>query len=269
MIQFIFSLALLAAVPKPLIAIHPDDMMDSSHPKASIAQWMDAPGRRRVTLQVSGATLRGFSYTGSVARGPVLVMFGGSGNLIIRHDGAARGFARHASRVVWYDYRGYGFSSGRAHYATLVADALRIFDATARTSAGGAHVVVLGYSMGTAIADYVAKNRNVAGLILAAPWNDFVVSAEYSDSKHRYYLTPPAAKYFDEIAMMQKIHAPLLVFQGTEDDAIPPTQGPALERTAASRDKRFVPIAGAKHNGLLEQPQTQRAVASFLEHLTK
>jgi pimeloyl-ACP methyl ester carboxylesterase len=216
-------------------------MMDSPRPAAAIALWKDAPGRKRVELPVPGAMLRGYSYIGKAERGPVLLMFGGSGNLIKNHDAAARGFAQHASRVVFYDYRGYGFSSGTAHFDDLRADALRIYDATLAGSTNK-RVVVLGYSMGTDIAEYLATNRNVAGLILAAPW---------SDTK----------------AMVRRIDAPLLVFQGTRDDRIPTTQGPRLEREAASADKRFVAIVGAKHNGLLENPQAQAAVGVFLQHV--
>ncbi len=262
--KLLMAFALLANAGKPAVVIHPDDMMDSPRPKASLAKWTDAPGRRRVTLAVNGALLRGYSYAGARADAPVLLMFGGSGNLIERHDKAARGFARYASRVVWYDYRGYGFSSGTAHFTTLRSDALRIYDAVKRQSANG-RVVVLGYSMGTAIADYVALHRSVTGLILAAPWDDIVAASEYQDSKHAYRLSPEAAPLFDEVAMVEHIHEPLLVFQGTKDDAIPPAQGPALERDAASAQKRFVSINGAKHDWLLENAQSQRAVAAFLE----
>lgn len=64
--------------------------------------------------------------------------------------------------------------------------------------------------------------------------------------------------------MVERIHEPLLVFQGTKDDAIPPNEGAALERDAASTDKHFVAIAGAKHDWLLENAQSQRAVQAFL-----
>jgi uncharacterized protein len=255
---------LLLAATAPIVE-RPDDMMDSPRPTASIAAWVDAPGRQRVTLRVPGALLRGYSYAGSDAKAPTLVLFGGSGNLIERHDAAARGFARHASRVVWYDYRGYGFSTGVAHFDDLRADALRIYDATHANTG----VVVLGYSMGTDIAEYVAMHRRVAGLILAAPWSDFAAVLRYQDPKHTYRITPPAASDFDERAMVHQIEVPLLVFQGTRDDAIPPTQGRELEEAAASSDKRFVPIAGAKHNGLLENPQSQAAVAEFLNYLRR
>jgi hypothetical protein len=248
---------------KPIVTIHPDDIMDVPHPTAALARWTDAPGRRAVTLNVPGATLRGFVYAGGRASAPVLLMFGGSGNLIVRHDGASRSFARGAAEVAFYDYRGYGFSTGKAHFRDLEDDALRIYDAVSKNAKGA--VVVLGYSMGTAIAEYVALHRPVSGLILCAPWNDLAVAEHYGDPKTAYVLAPEARPLFNEVAMVQRIHVPLLVLQGTLDDAIPPQQGRALERTAASPDKRFVPIAGAKHNGLLENPQTQAAIRRFLD----
>ena len=254
----LLGLMLLAAGPKPVIVMTPDSMMDPQ-PKLSLATWTNAPGRSRVVLHAPGATLRGYTYAGGRSGAPVLLVFAGSGNLIRRHDGAQRDLARYASALVIYDYRGYGYSSGTAHYADLLADALREYDAL-----HGKRVVVLGYSMGTAIAEYVATHRCVRALILAAPWTNIVAVAEYGDPTHTYRLTPQAVKDTDEIAMVRHIHCPLLVFQGTRDDAIPPTQGPALERDAASDEKGFIPILGAKHNWLLENRQSQRAVGDFL-----
>lgn len=251
-----------------IVVVHVDDLMDHPAPKAPIAHWTDAPERKTLMLPAPGALLRGYSYTGKVANGPVLLMFGGSGNLIERHDAAARGFARHASRVVWYDYRGYGFSTGIAHFDDLRSDALKIYDATLAGSSVK-RLVVLGYSMGSDIAAYVATQRSVAGLILAAPWSDAAKAWAYSSpTPHTVYrFTPAATQEFDERAMIRQIRAPLLVFGGTRDETIPPHQGPQLERQAASPDKRFVAVSGAKHDGLLENPQSQAAVAEFLAHV--
>lgn len=263
------AVVLLAATARASapIVVHPDDMMDSPRPKAQLSRWSDAPGRTRVTLTVPGALLRGYAYAGANTNAPVLLMFGGSGNLIERHDAAARGFAHHASAVTWYDYRGYGFSGGTAHYESLLSDALRIFDAT-KKQYPKTKIVILGYSMGTDIADYVATHRPVDGLILAAPWNDVAAVYAYEDPKHVYRFTAQATAEFDETAMVRRIRTPLLVFQGTKDDEIPPTQGPALERVSPSSDKRFVAIVGAKHDGLLENPHSQAAVAAFLRRIT-
>jgi pimeloyl-ACP methyl ester carboxylesterase len=181
-----------------------------------------------------------------------------------------RGFARFVSRVVWYDYRGYGFSTGTAHFQELRADAVRIVDAVARSAGGVRNVVLLGYSMGTDVAEYVALRRPVRALILAAPWDDYAATYSYEDPKHVYDVrfTSAAKAALDEVAMVKEIAAPLLVFQGTKDDAIPPTQGPQLERIAASEDKMFVPIPGAKHDWLLENADSQAAVRRFIERLS-
>lgn len=251
-----------ATAPQPTL-IQPDGMMDTPQPKAPLSLWTDAPGRTRITLAVPGALVRGYRYAGSVADGPVLIVFGGSGNMIKNHDAAARGFARSCAAVIWYDYRGYGFSSGTAHFETLWSDGERVYDAV-RAEYPLAPMVALGYSMGTDIANHLALHRMLAGLILAAPWSDTSKMYAYGDAAHVYRFTARALADFDQPAMIEKVAIPLLVIQGTRDDSIPPSQGPALEKLAASHDKAFVPIVGAKHNGLLENPQSQRAIATFL-----
>lgn len=257
------AFSVLGATPTQPLLMQPDDVMDTPQPKAPLSLWSDAPGRVRITLALPGAVVRGYRYAGRVADGPVLVVFGGSGNMIKNHDAAARGFARSCAAVIWYDYRGYGFSSGTAHFETLWSDARGVYDAV-RAEYPVAPIVALGYSMGTDIANHLALHRMLAGLILAAPWSDTAKMWRYGDPAHLYRFTERALTDFDQPSIIEKISIPLLVIQGTRDDAIPPNQGPALEKLAASHDKAFVPIVGAKHNGLLENPQSQRAIATFL-----
>jgi pimeloyl-ACP methyl ester carboxylesterase len=120
--------------------------------------------------------------------------------------------------------------------------------------------------MGTGVAEYLAMHRSVAKLILCAPYVDVAAVLNSTDPKHSYVLAPDAIAVFNTTAMVKRIHAPLLILQGTRDDLIPPTQGPALEHVAASADKRFVPIVGAKHDGLLGNRQTLTAIHNFLGH---
>ena len=202
---------------------------------APLAHWTGAPGRKCVEYLAPGAILRGYSYVGKVERGPVLLLFGGENQNIETLDTAARGFARNASRVVVYDYRGSGFSTGVANWDDFRADAVKLYDATLAGSSVK-RVVVLGCCYaGTGIAAYLATQRKVAGLILV-----------------------PGVPEFDKPATLRQVRAPLLVFQDEH-----------LEKIAASPDKRFVAIAGPKGDGLLlENPQSQAAVAQFLLHVT-
>jgi len=120
---------------------------------APLAHWTGAPGRKCVEYLAPGAILRGYSYVGKVERGPVLLLFGGENQNIETLDTAARGFARNASRVVVYDYRGSGFSTGVANWDDFRADAVKLYDATLAGSSVK-RVVVLGCCYaGTGIAD--------------------------------------------------------------------------------------------------------------------
>jgi hypothetical protein len=65
-------------------------------------------------------------------------------------------------------------------------------------------------------------------------------------------LTPAPARSV-RIAMdvedeVRAVRAPLLVLHGDADELIPIQEGLAVERAAASRDKRFVVVHGARHN---------------------
>ena len=199
---------------------------------APLAHWTDAPGRKPVAYLAPGAILRGYSYVGKAEGGPVLLLFGGENQNTKTLDAAAHGFARNASRVVVYDYRGSGFSTGVGSRDDFRADAIKLYDATLAGSSVK-RVVVLGCcSAGTGIAAYLATQRKVAGLILV-----------------------PGVPHFDKPATLRQVRAPLLVFQDHH-----------LEKIAASRDKRFVAIQDARGD-LLEKPQAQAAVAAFLEHV--
>jgi pimeloyl-ACP methyl ester carboxylesterase len=75
--------------------------------------------------------------------------------------------------IAVFDYPGYGKSSGTPSEKALKSAGLAAYDAVAqRADVDGSRIVVFGYSIGTGVADYVASERNVAGLMLMAPYAD-------------------------------------------------------------------------------------------------
>ncbi len=251
-------------------------------PSAPMRDWVDRPGRLRVELDADGGKLRGWVYSplGKEAKGadavdrrklPVVVFFNGNGMTIDRADPLYRGMADRGAEVVVYDYRGYGFSEGTADVAAFRADALRIYDKAARQYAGR-RVVLYGFSLGTAMAAYVASERPVAGLILAAPFATAeeelpVFAARFGiDAETLKRLTPDddAKTAFDELAMVHKSLAPMLVLHGTADTLVPIGQGREVYRAGGARDKRFVELPGVAH---AQTPFVEAAVRAVLEFL--
>jgi len=74
-----------------------------------------------------------------------------------------RNLAVRGADITVFDYRGYGFSTGKADVKDFCPDAMDLYDKVVRDSP----VVVFGFSMGTAIANCVSSRRKVAALILA------------------------------------------------------------------------------------------------------
>ena len=78
----------------------------------------------------------------------------------------------HASSFLLMNYRGYGGSSGKPTQKHLFEDALAIYDNVVKKhSIHPSRVYLLGRSIGSSIASYVASQRKVGGLILVTPFD--------------------------------------------------------------------------------------------------
>lgn len=170
--------------------------------------------------------------------------------------------------VTVFDYRGYGFSTGKADVMDFRRDALKLYDKFAESGP----VVVFGFSLGTAIANYVASERHVAGLILAgtiaSAQDEFPIFARalgYSQTRiARMTPSPDAVTAFDELGMIARSRAPLLMLHGEADQLVPIQQGREVFATSSTRDKQFIAVIGAGHNETVESPIALNAVRSFL-----
>lgn len=147
-------------------------------------------------------------------------------------------------------------------------DALAIYDKLASSGP----VVVFGFSLGTAIASYVASERHVAGLILAGTianaQEEFPVFARaigYPSSKIAS-ITPSedAIMAFNAIEMIKRSDAPLLMIHGEADSLVPIQQGREVFAACPAKQKQFVSVPGAGHNETVDATATLNAVRAFL-----
>lgn len=243
-------------------------------PSAPIAQWRAAPGRTAVSFDLDGTTVRGFRYDGADPNAPTLLFFNGNGMTVLRADSLYRRLAALGPSVVAYDYRGYGFSGGKPDLMTYRNDALRLYDFVA-ASALDHRVVVYGYSMGTTAASYIASERPVTALILAAPIGsaeeEFPVYGRLSGFSTEFIEThKPSADaklIFGEVTLVARSKAPLLVLHGTADFLIPVEQSREVLSASPSPSKRLVELPGADHNATPEESASFEAISQLLHDL--
>jgi uncharacterized protein len=243
-------------------------------PSASLSDWTGAVGRTKVSLETDGATLRGWTFANPLLDGPHVLFFNGSNAIIDDHESLYWSIAACGATVTTFDYRGMGFSDGTADVLQFREDALAIYDYVAETVPAGSPVV-FGFSMGSAMATYVASERAVAGMVLAAPIA--LADEEFPSYARAQGLSPAEIAQvtladdvhltFDELRLVAKYSAPLLVMHGDADELVPLAQGQELYAASPAENKRFVKLSGATHNEAAGSPGSLEAVHLFLMSL--
>lgn len=206
-----------------------------------VGNWDTRPGSVSVE-DVFFATADGVRIHGWWAESPgagvtILYFHGNAGNITHRIDNIAF-LTQIPANVLAVDYRGYGRSEGRPSESGVYLDAQAAYDYLIREghlSAG--RLIVLGQSLGTAVAVDLAAKRPVAALILEAgfPSARRVVQEVMKIPGLHLILR----SRFDSAEKLRTIQVPVLVAHCTRDPVIPFSLGKELF-AAASEPKVFV-----------------------------
>lgn len=192
---------------------------------------------------------------------PILIYFGGNAEEVSWLASTAGQYAGWS--LLMLNYRGYGRSEGKPGEAKLFADALQIYDYALRRAAG-ARVAVMGRSLGSGVAVYLASQRPLAGVILVSPYDSIE-----SVAKGVYPYLPIGLMLrhrFDSIARAPSITAPLLCLVASADRVVP---RPHSERLYAAWGgaKEWREIRPADHASVADKPEYWRAISAFLQRL--
>ena len=209
------------------------------------------------SMERDGAVLRGWVV--HPGRPKAIVYFGGNGESVQgNREDFSRWFPDHSVYLV--AYRGYGASDGEPDERALFADALAVFD-RARAEHPDRPVAVIGRSLGSGVAAYVASQRPVDRLVLVTPFDSLadVGQAHYPWLPVRWL----ARDRYDSVANLARYEGPLLVVRAGRDEVIPAAN---TARLVASLRKppRSLTLPQAGHNDLNAYPEYGEALSAFL-----
>ncbi len=191
--------------------------------------------------------------------GPVLLYFMGNAGSAPLFVSAFAGHIAADRHVIALEYRGGGGRPGAPSERALKGDALMAAD---YALALGKPLIVQGFSLGTGLAVPVAAQRDVARVVLTAPFDR--LCRLMTDRSLLPACVLPFVQRWDTREATASIRAPVLVLHGAEDQLIPPRYSasfavfPFVERAL---------IAGAGHNDIGAFPDYDAAISQFLEPL--
>jgi len=194
-----------------------------------------------------GVRLHGWFSSAEGATHTILYFHGNAGNLAGRIDNI--GFLRRLpANVFAVDYRGYGKSQGRPSEPGVYRDAEAAYDYLVKErGVRPDRIVVLGQSLGSAVAVDLAAKRPVAVVILEAGFPSARRVAEEA-------IWIPGLGYllrskFDSARKLKSIRVPVLVAHCRQDPVIPFKLGEELF-AAANEPKQFIAYTSGCHEPL-------------------
>jgi len=162
--------------------------------------------------------------------------------------------------VYFVNYRGYAGSTGTPTEKGICHDALMIFD---KLKDRHTTIAVIGRSLGSGVATYIASQRDVDRLVLITPFDSVVAMV-----RGLFPIYPAALivkDKFDSIGRADAITVPTLVLIARNDSVIP------RERSRAQVDALNPDIVeahvlpGTDHNDISYHPEYYDRIKSFLD----
>ena len=214
-----------------------------------------------VTIRHGEVSLKGWFFKDRISEDqPLIIYYGGNAEDVSLNLTSLDRFA--ARSFLFMNYRGYGGSDGRPSEWALCEDALFVLDTVLkREGIDPAHVILMGRSLGSGVAVYVAARRNVGGVILVTPFDSLahVASAHYPIFpvdlmlKHR----------FDSASLAPDINVPALFVTAANDQVVPVRLANKLEQVWGGPTVS-VTVAGTDHNTIETSPVYWEAINTFL-----
>jgi uncharacterized protein len=209
-------------------------------PGVTEEHWIDTP---------DGERLYAWHCRAEKPVASALFCHGNRGNLTISAHIIPHLLAANLS-VLFFDYRGYGKSTGTPSYDGVLDDALTAarFHDTIRPQ----HVpsVLYGFSLGGAIAGQVIRRHHFDALILQSTFTSLTAMARLLHPQVPLYLL--AGDLFNTLDSVRKLQIPLLVLHGSNDEAIPCDMAHELFG-ACNTPKRIHIVEDGMHGDLYER----------------
>ncbi len=193
---------------------------------------------------------------------PVILFFHGNAGQLARFAPLLKIYHDAGYGIFMPEYRGFAHSGGQLTEDTMYADAITSFDFV-KNRLTPEKIVVLGYSMGTAPASFLAQVRQPDALILLAPF--LSLEKEVAD-KPVPLATLVLKNKLESEKYLAKYKNPLLIMHGKLDKLILPYHGQKMFAISPSKDKTLKLVDGVDHHQLFFDVTNHQQVLNWLQN---
>lgn len=196
-----------------------------------------------------GLTLKAWYRPPNQPEMPTVVYFHGNAGNIGHRAFIVRPFLNEGFGVLLLTYRGYSGNPGRPTEQGVYSDARAAIQFLKQQGVPSQSTVLIGNSIGSAVAVQMATEYGIAAIVLQAPFTSL------GDVGQWHYPFFPVKWFtkdkFDSLSKAKKVHVPVLIIHGKSDRIIPPVFSQRLfEEFSEPKQLHHIPNKG--HNDLFE-----------------
>lgn len=219
-------------------------------PTKIIAAYPDARAFKYEDVSLSsknGRKINGWFFKNNRSRKAILYLHGNSDNI-----GApltlytVRTFYRLPANVFAVDYQGYGKSEGTPSEENVYNDAEAAYAFLIKKGFASRDIIVVGNSMGGAVATYLASKHEIGGLVLQ---RTFASVAEMAARKNPLYRFPIIwfRSSYNTLEMIKKVKAPVLIVHSKQDEVVPYQMAMEIFKNCPGQ-KKLITIETGRHD---------------------
>lgn len=178
--------------------------------------------------------------------GLIIYLHGNKGD-VNRAISQARSMIGHGESILIPDYRGFGKSDGYIHSEKhMMSDMQAVYD-YALTMYREDQISIVGYSLGSAMASYLAAHNKPKQLVLVAPFTSML------DMKNKFawFIPDFILKYHlhnDEY--LASIDCPIYMMHGEEDELIPASMSRTLQEINPDKIRMMI-VPNERHRSVI------------------
>ena len=187
-----------------------------------------------------------------------IIYFGGNTEAIVLNASTFKKlFPQHTVYLV--NYRGYGLSTGSPNEKAFYTDALHIYDVLKNRHK---NISVIGRSLGSGVATYLASKRAVYKMILTTPYDSIQHIA-----KDRFYIYPISLLLkdkYESVNNIKNISSKTLILLAKNDEIIPLKYSLNLIKEFPKEQVIVKTILDVDHNFIVDKKEYQETISSFM-----
>ena len=174
---------------------------------------------------------------------------------------------RSGINVLFFDYRGFGRSTGTPSFNGIVDDGVAAARMHEKIRPQAIPSIIYGYSLGGSIAAQVLRRFGFDGMILQSTFTSLPDIARVAFPRIPLYLV--SGRLFDTLSFMKKVRTPVMIIHGGSDEVCPCWMAHKLNDACASEKKELLVIDGGLHKDLwMRYPDTLvREINRFVREL--